>query len=64
MDWGDGGENKKDYDFEHVHSFLCFVFWFLFFFSIPTCLSPNDGFQIIMIITVGINFLYDYIVTI
>lgn len=36
----------------------------IFFFSILTCFSFDDEFQIIMIITVGINFLYDCIVTI
>jgi len=32
--------------------------------NIPICFSPDDEFQIIMIITVGINFLYECIVTI
>lgn len=32
--------------------------------NIPICFSPDDEFQIIMIITIGINFLYECIVTI
>lgn len=35
-----------------------------FFFNISTCFCPDVGFQIIMIITVGINFVYGYTVTI
>jgi hypothetical protein len=55
LDHGDGGESREDHESDMYR-----VFWLIF----QICLSPDDGFQIIMIITVGINFLYDYIITI
>lgn len=46
---GDGGERREFHELEDVQ-FVVVVF------TTTTCLSPDDGVQIMMIITVGIHF--------